>query len=149
MTVQHYKITAPEALFSGVVAGVAFHNGIATLAIDPDAPRPEGETRTPQPLTALAYFRRKGYLVEEVDQKEAAEAVREAITTTPGTPNTRAVDPGQVAGSGLPATPAPAAPAAPAGAASGDEQADGNKDDDGKKTAGRRSGSTTSKEAGK
>lgn len=94
MTVQHYKITAPEALFSGVVANVRFHQGVATLSVDPDAPRADGATRQPSDVTALAYFRRKGYTVEEVDSPSDVQFASGPV----GTPNSRAALEAQVLG---------------------------------------------------
>src|ERR1044072_4144779 len=94
MTVQHYKITAPERLFSGVVANVRFHQGVATLSVDPDTPRAEGSTRNPAANTALSYFRRKGYEVEEVDSPADVQVEQGPV----GTPNSRAILESQVLG---------------------------------------------------
>lgn len=85
-----YKITAPVQTFDGVVADVVFNKGLAVIDVDHDA-RIDGGTNLPKPTAALAYFKRKGYGVEEVTREEAAEALADALATPGGTPNTRAV----------------------------------------------------------
>lgn len=54
-----YRITAPERTHSGVVAGVTFHAGQAEVD-DSNA-------------AALAYFRRRGYGVDPVEQAKREE----------------------------------------------------------------------------
>lgn len=100
-----FKITAPVALFSGAVAGVVFSQGQALLTVDEDAERADGATSLPQPNRALSYFLRKGYTVEEVKKPEDAKLDKE--TANPGTPASRAVDPGNVVGSGVATTDTP------------------------------------------
>jgi hypothetical protein len=101
-----YKITAPVAGFNGTVANVVFSQGQALLTVDEDAERADGATSLPQPNRALAYFQRKGYTVEKVESAEDAKLDKE--TAAPGTPASRAVDPGQVPGSSVQtAAPAP------------------------------------------
>lgn len=57
-----YRVTAPVKGFKGEIGGVGFHKGVATV---------EGEQKA-----ELAYFRRKGFLVEEI--KPVVEAPPEA-----------------------------------------------------------------------
>ncbi|WP_367128321.1 hypothetical protein [Saccharothrix sp. HUAS TT1] len=125
MTVQHYKITAPERLFSGVVANVRFHQGVATLSVDPDAPRPDGATRNPAAVTALAYFRRKAYEVEEIDSPSEVDRPEGPV----GTPNGRVALEATVLGltGDQGATQPPAAPPTPPNPNPGD--GDGEKSD--------------------
>jgi hypothetical protein len=56
-----HKITTPTPGYTGKVAGIAFADGTATIDDSNDAHR-----------RALAYFRRKGYRVEEVKAEEPA-----------------------------------------------------------------------------
>lgn len=53
-----FKITAPAADFSGEVVGVHFVRGVGTATDDTDG-------------AALAYFRRRGYVVERADEPAA------------------------------------------------------------------------------
>lgn len=126
MTTQ-YKITAPVALFSGTVAGVVFSQGQALLTVDQDAERADGATALPKPNVALAYFRRKGYTVEEAKKPEDAKLDTE--TANPGTPASTAVDPGNVAGTGVTAPTAPVPVAASELAAQSATQDAGDGDD--------------------
>jgi len=54
-----FKVTAPDEGFSGQVAGVSFTKGTAT--VDSAGNR-----------AALAYFRRRGYTVEQVNEPKRA-----------------------------------------------------------------------------
>jgi hypothetical protein len=54
-----YTITAPERDFTGEVAGVGFARGTATVDSD-----------NPGARAALAYFGRKGYTVEPVEESK-------------------------------------------------------------------------------
>lgn len=63
-------ITSPEPGFSGEVAGVIFAKGEATL----DAA---------VHVAALAYFRRRGYLVAEVESEQVGEA---SVVVEPAAP---------------------------------------------------------------
>ena len=74
-----YKITTPTPGYTGEVAGVAFAKGIATIDDSDERQR-----------RALAYFRRKAYVVEavDVDEAPAAPAV-EPTTETPAPPAER------------------------------------------------------------
>lgn len=124
-----YKITAPVADFRGEVAGVLFDRGQALLNVDPAADLADGATALSKPQAALAYFKRKGYGIEEIEPGEDPNL--DVRTAAPGTPASSAVDPATVAGSGVPA-PAPApGPAsstqpAPQSAATNDTGGDGD-----------------------
>lgn len=64
---KHYKITAPDRAYSGSVGGVGFHRGVARVEADGLA-------------AELAYFARKGYVVELVEEapvKPVADAVKD------------------------------------------------------------------------
>lgn len=61
-----YEITTPEPRWTGEVAGVAFAHGRAE--VDSDA----------TPARVLAYFRRKGYGVVQLDAPPTAEPEAEA-----------------------------------------------------------------------
>lgn len=63
-------ITSPEPGFSGEIAGVVFAKGAATL----DAA---------VHVAALAYFRRRGYLVAEVEPEQVDEAPVAVAPTEP------------------------------------------------------------------
>lgn len=64
-----FEITAPATDFTGVVAGVAFANGKATV-----------EVTTPELRRAVQYFRRQGYGVVDLDKPAAPE---ETVTDKP------------------------------------------------------------------
>ena len=57
---KHYKITAPDANYTGQVGRVVFHRGTARV--------PASESITAE----LAYFNRRGYRVEVVEETPAA-----------------------------------------------------------------------------
>jgi len=136
MAVQHFRIAAPEKLFDGAVAGVRFHRGVAVLSVDVDAPRPEGATRYPAAVTALAYFRRKGYLVEEVDSPADVQPEPGPV----GTPNSRTAKEAEVLGLQGAPTPAGGGPA---------QVPDGGQADDDKQTKPPAKSTTTKKEPAK
>ncbi|MFF4989632.1 hypothetical protein ACFY19_20735 [Streptosporangium saharense] len=56
-----YKITAPDKGYNGSVGGVGFHKGVARVAED-------------EAGSTLAYFARKGYTVEVVEETPAVPA---------------------------------------------------------------------------
>ncbi|MBF8186325.1 hypothetical protein ITP53_11305 [Nonomuraea sp. K274] len=55
----HYKITAPERSYNGVVGNVAFNRGVARVGDDEITSR------------ELAYLTRRGYTVERVEETPA------------------------------------------------------------------------------
>lgn len=71
-----YRITSPDPAFNGVVGdGVVFSKGVALLSVDHDANRVDGATNLPAGAAALAYFKRRGYGVEDVTVPERPVAV--------------------------------------------------------------------------
>jgi hypothetical protein len=117
----NYRITSPDPTFSGVVADVIFNHGTAFLTVDHEVDRIDGATNLPQPIAALAYFRRRRYGIEEVTAPVPVQKPEPV-----GTLNSSAVDHPQAVGHPavdsttpvLPGTSTPAvsapAPAAPA-----------------------------------
>lgn len=61
-----FEITAPVAGFTGVVAGIAFADGKATV-------------ESGQGSKALAYFGRKGYKVVDLEARDAEDANAAAV----------------------------------------------------------------------
>ncbi|MEE4540984.1 hypothetical protein V2S66_03250 [Streptomyces sp. V4-01] len=59
-----YKITAPLKGFTGQSVGVAFQSGVAEVEDTSDAGR-----------SAIAYFQRAGYRVDEISDGESAEVL--------------------------------------------------------------------------
>jgi len=59
-----FKVTAPDEGFSGQVAEVSFSKGVATVD--------SSDSRA-----ALAYFRRRGYKVEKVEQADEPQRAEE------------------------------------------------------------------------
>ncbi|HWO65357.1 MAG TPA: hypothetical protein VNO31_35515 [Umezawaea sp.] len=110
----NYRITSPDPTFSGVVANVIFNEGVAYLTADHEVDRVDGATNLPQPIAALAYFRRRRYGIEEVTASVPVQKPE-----LEGTLNSSAVDhplaTGHPAGDGttpvVSSTPTPVVPA--------------------------------------